>query len=295
MLGITYPFFPPEENMYIVQECVFYLVFCIQNLFWNSLAVFVIWGYSCLPFFMAHSSLFLPFAIFWFAYSGKLGSHSKLEQYQLLSNSFANVCFLYDHRIICPAGEELQGDRATACSVCPCLGSQYRAGVLWVLHDDPWRGDGRSSALAGSPPHVTGHAGSFSTYNFIESSQPDLREACNTSEHVNSVISTLQKRNCGSTGKVDSPRLGGKAKANFYNLFFDFKSSLFSTILSVSVEVAAKPTWALTSIHRREKVLVRTTSLFLHWVPGAAGSRCRRERGCLLPGTSPHSLCGFRQ
>ena len=41
--------------MYIVQECVFYLIFCIQNLFWDSLAIFVMWGYSCLPF-MAHSA-----------------------------------------------------------------------------------------------------------------------------------------------------------------------------------------------------------------------------------------------
>ena len=49
-------FFLQKKNMYIVQECVFYLIFCIQNLFWNSLATFVIWGYSCLPFFMPHSA-----------------------------------------------------------------------------------------------------------------------------------------------------------------------------------------------------------------------------------------------
>lgn len=116
-------------------------------------------------------------------------------------------------------------------------GSQHRAGALWVLRDNPWRGDGRSSALAGSPPHVTGHAGSFSTYYFIESSQPDLREACNTSEHVNSVISTLQKRNCGSTGKGTAQGWEDRQKQIFITYSFDFKSSLFSTILSVSVEV----------------------------------------------------------
>lgn len=127
--GITYPFFPPEKYVHSSGMLIFYLVFCIQNLFWNSLAVFVVWGYSCLPFFMAHSAFFCLLLFFLICLLRKIRLSFKIRQYQLLSNSFANVCFLYDHCIICPARGRAAGRQGHSLFALSLPGSQYRAGV----------------------------------------------------------------------------------------------------------------------------------------------------------------------